>query len=135
MQTNMTLIELKNKADPILANFWAALKTRQDNYFAKHSKYFQLLISPTTTVVDGADSDFTIRKPSDEKYTVDVDVPWSTKIPFQIEVHEWVGAGNNKGYVAIATAVVNGSTYKRSRDSNNIDSEWYKHVDQAANIN
>jgi hypothetical protein len=120
----MTLTELRNKADPILADFWVALKDKEDTYFAKHGKYFQLLVSPTTKVVDGVDSDFTVRKPSDEVHTVDVDVPWATKIPFQIEVHEWVGA--DKGYTAIVTAEVNGETYTRSRNSKNEDSGWSK---------
>lgn len=123
----MTLSELRNKADPILADFWQTLKTRQDAYFAKHGKYFQLLVSPTDKVSDGVDSNFTIRKPSDEKYEVDVTVPWSTKIPFQIEVHEWVGS--DKGYIAVVTAEVNGNTYKRSRDSKGEDSGWYKYVE------
>jgi hypothetical protein len=124
----MTLAELRTKADPILVDFWTALNTRQDAYFAKHGKYFQLLVSPTTSVVDGVDSDFSVRRPSDEAHVIDVDVPWATKVPFQIEVHEWVGGGTDKGYVAIVTAEVNGDVYKRSRDSNNVDSGWYKVV-------
>ncbi len=129
---NMTLLELKAKADPVLANFWQTLQTRQETYFAKHGKYFQLLVSPTNKVSEGVDSDFTVRKPSDEKYEVDVTVPWSTKIPFQIEVHEWVG--KDKGYIAVVTAEVNGNTYKRSRDSKGDDSGWYKYEEPIKNI-
>ena len=120
----MTLNELRQKADPILADFWQTLQTRQASYFAKHSKYFQLLVSPTDKVSEGVDSDFSVRKPSDEVHTVDVDVPWSTKVPFQIEVHEWVGS--DKGYIAVVTAEVNGNIYKRSRNSKGEDSGWYK---------
>lgn len=120
----MTLLELRQKADPILVDFWTALKKKQNAYFAKHGKYFQLLVSPTDEVVDGADSTFTVRKPSDEKYVVDVDFAWATKIPFQIEVHEWVG--EDKGYVAHVKVKVGEDTYCRSRNSRNEDTGWYK---------
>lgn len=122
----MTLLELKQKADPILANFWVALKTKQDAYFAKHGKYFQLLVSPTAEVLDGVDSDFVVRKPSDEVHVVDVDFAWESKIPFQIEVHEWVGADNDSGYTALVKVKVGVDEYRRSRNSNNVDSGWYK---------
>lgn len=122
----MTLAELKAKADPILTDFWVALKAKQDAYFAKHGKYFQLLVSPTTNVVDGVDSTFTVRKPSDEKFVLDVDFEWATKIPFQIEVHEW--NGKTKGYTARVLVVVGTDTYKRERNSDNKDSGWYKYV-------
>lgn len=121
----MTLLELKNKADPILANFWSALTQKQDTYFAKHGKYFQLLITPNTSVVDGVDSDFTVRKPSDELHVIDVNFTWATKIPFQIEVHEWLGK-DTVGYEAVVTAVVGGNKYQRRRDSANNDSSWFK---------
>jgi hypothetical protein len=122
----MTLLELKQKADPILADFWVALKAKQEAYFVKHGKYFQLLVSPTTEVIDGIDSAFIVRKPSDEKFLVDVDFAWATKIPFQIEVHEWVGAGDDKGYMAIVTVKVGEDIYQRTRNSNAVDSGWYK---------
>jgi hypothetical protein len=130
----MTLLELKAKADPILVNFWTALKKKQDAYFAKHGKYFQLLVSPTTEVIDGADSTFTVRKPTDEKYVVDVDFAWATKIPFQIEVHEWVGVKDDIGYVAIVTVEVNGEKYRRTRNSRNEDSGWFKYIEPVTNI-
>ena len=126
----MTLLELKQKADPILLNFWTTLKARQEAYFAKHGKYFQLLVSPTTEVIDGADSTFTVRKPTDEKFLVDVDFAWATKIPFQIEVHEWVGVKDDKGYTAIVSVNVGTDTYRRERNSKNIDSGWYKVIKQ-----
>jgi len=122
----MTLAELRDKADAKLVQFWQLLTTKQDAYFAKHGKYFQLLVSPTDSVVDGVDSDFTVRHPSDEPYQVDVDFPWTDKIPFQIEVHEWVG--DDKGYTAYVTIELpNGDIYKRSRNSRNEDSGWYKY--------
>jgi hypothetical protein len=122
----MTLLELKQKADPILVDFWVALKAKQDAYFTKHGKYFQLLVSPTTEVIDGADSTFTIRKPTDEKYEVDVSFSWASKIPFQIEVHEWVGEKDDKGYMVIVNVSVGKDIYRRIRNSKNEDTNWFK---------
>jgi len=121
----MTLKQLKAKADIVLAAFWNVLKTKQEAYFAKHGKYFQLLVSPTNDVVDGVDSTFTVRHPSDDLYQMDVDFPWTEKIPFNIEVHEW--GGNNRGYMAIVTvALTTGKKYQRTRTSDNVDSGWYE---------
>jgi len=122
----VTLLEIRDKADAILTQFWVALKVKQDAYFAKHGKYFQLLISPTTEVIDGVDSAFTVRNPTDEKFFVDVDFVWATKIPFQIEVHEWVG--QDKGYTANVKVKIGEDTYCRSRNSRNEDTGWYKQV-------
>ena len=122
-----TLQEIRQKADAKLATFWTLLQSKQDAYFAKRGKYFQLLITPETKVVDGIDSDFALRNPSDEKYVLDVDFPWSEKIPFQIEVHEWV-SGDDKGYKAIVwIELPDGRIYTRNRDSNQVDSGWYRY--------
>ena len=119
----MTLAELRDKADAKLVTFWQLLTAKQDAYFAKHGKYFQLLVSPETKVVDGADSDFTLRHPSDEPYQVDVDFPWTDKIPFNIRVDEWVGA--DKGYTAVVEVELpDGRRFTRSRNSKNVDSGW-----------
>ena len=123
----MTLTELIDKADAVLVNFWKELKTRQDSYFAKHGKYFQLLVSPEQAVIDGADSDFIVRHPSDVKSLEDISIAFTSKIPFQIQVDEWVGA--DKGYTAYVTVELpNGDIYKRSRNSRNEDSDWFKYV-------
>jgi hypothetical protein len=118
----MTLAQLKTKANAKLATFWTALQNRQDAYFAKHGKYFQLLAGSDLTI-DGADTTFSGVSPSDEVHTVDIDYAWSDTVPFKIEVHEWVGA--DKGYTAIVTAENNGSLYQRSRNSLDVDSGWY----------
>ena len=119
----MTLAELRDKADARLATFWTALVTKEEAYFAKHGKYFQLLVTPETNVVDGLDSDFTVRHPSDEVHIVDVDFAFATKIPFNIQVHEWVG--EDKGFTAIAQVELpDGRKFQRSRNSKNVDSGW-----------
>jgi len=128
----MTLTELRDKADAVLVNFWKELKTRQDSYFAKHGKYFQLLVSPEQSVIDGADSDFIVRHPSDVKSLEDISVNFTSKIPFQIEVDEWVG--EDKGYTATVTVeLLNGDKYTRSRNSRNEDSGWNKYVEYGIN--
>jgi len=120
-----TLKQVRDKADAKLADFWTLLQQKQDAYYTKRGKYFQLLISPKTRVVEGVDSDFTVRKPSDEKFMVDVDFPWSEKVPFQIEVHEWVGK-EDVGYTAHVYVEYSAKIYSRNRDSNQNDSGWFE---------
>lgn len=120
----MTLAQLRDKANARLATFWTALVAKEEAYFAKHGKYFQLLVTPETNVVDGVDSDFTARNPSDEVHVIDVDFAWATKIPFNIRVDEWVGP-NGKGFKATAQVELpGGRKFQRSRDSDNVDSGW-----------
>lgn len=124
----MTLQQLRDKADAKLVIFWQWLVPKQNAYFAKHGKYFQLLISPENAVIDGVDSDFTNRVPDDEVYTIDRDFSFSEKVPFQLEVHEWVGP-EGAGYKAIVwVQLPNGNIYTRSRDNMNNDSGWSKFV-------
>lgn len=124
-----TLKQLQDKANPILADFWTLLQSKQDAYYAKHGKYFQLLVSPESPVVDGMDSDFSVRKPSDEKFALDVDVPWSEKIPFQIQVNEWVGP-QGAGYEAQVWVQYQGKTYSRHRDNAQNDSGWFEVIEE-----
>jgi hypothetical protein len=120
-----TLQEVRDKANAKLATFWGALQTREDAYFAKHGKYFQLLVGSTLTQ-DGADTTFSVVSPSDEAHLVDIDTSWSDTVPFQIEVHEWGGGYAGTGYKAIATIKHNDTLYRRERDSNQVDTNWYE---------
>ncbi len=124
----MTLLEFKQKADTILIDFWKALKLKQDAYFAKNGKYFQLLISPSDKVIDGLDSSFVVTSPSDEKFLMDMSFQWVIKIPFQISVDEWVG--DTKGYSVTAKVEVNGKQYQRTRDINNKDTGWNEYTNE-----
>ena len=117
-----TLTEVRNKANTKLATFWSALQTRQDAYFSKHGKYFQLLAGSDLTL-DGLDTQFSVVSPSDEAYTLDIDYTWTDTIPFRIEIHEW--NGSDKGYTGIATINYQSTLYRRMRDSNNVDSGWF----------
>ncbi len=117
----MTLTQLRNKADAVLADFWVELQAKQQAYFAKHGKYFQLLI--TDDVVDGVDTTFMVRKPNDELHAIDVDFTFNSPVPFSISVDEWVG--ETRGYSATATVQLpDGRKFRRSRDINNVDSGW-----------
>lgn len=117
----MTLTQLRNKADAVLADFWSVLTTKQDAYFAKHGKYFQLLV--TDNVIDGVDTIFVLRQPNDELHQLDVDFTFNSPIPFSISVDEWVG--DTRGYSATATVQLpDGRKFRRSRDINNVDTGW-----------
>lgn len=119
-----SLVQVRNKADAKLADIWPKLVQKQNAYYAKNGKYFQLLVSPVLQPDDGTDSPFTARYPSDEKFIKDVDVAWAETVPFQIEVDEWVGP-DGAGFKAMVTVRVNGSYYRRERDNLNNDTGWY----------
>lgn len=124
----MTLQQLQTKANAKLADFWTALQARQNSFFSTHNKYFQLLA--TNTVVDGEDTDFEVRIPSEGLNSlIDPGFSFSSKIPFQIQVDEWVDHDGNKGYSATAVVeLLNGDAYTRTRHSNNDDTGWSKVV-------
>lgn len=122
-----TLTQIRNKANSVLTTFWSALQPKQTNYFNKHGKYFQLLI--TNPVVDGVDTTFEVRKPNDEKHVLDVDFTFDSPIPFQISVDEWLGP-NGVGYSATATVeLLDGRKFRRSRNSDNEDTSWYEVIE------
>lgn len=119
-----TLTEIRDKADTKLVLFWQALIPKQDAYFAKHGKYFQLLV--TNSVIDGADTLFEARHPKDELYQEDVGFAFNSNIPFSISVDEWVSK-NDVGYKAtVLVKLLNGRKFTRNRTNLNIDSGWYE---------
>lgn len=110
-----TLAELRKKANTKLAKFWNRLEQKQEAYFQKHGRYFQLLITPENDVVDGLDSDFATRHPSDQKHVIDVDFAWTSKIPFNIAVHTFENE-KSRGYIAdVRIKLPSGGVYGRSR--------------------
>lgn len=125
-----TLAQIRNKANTRLEEFWLLLQTKQDAYFNKHGKYFQLL--STNDVVDGGNTVFETRHPSDEKYLNDVDFSSNSPIPFAISVDEWVGV--DVGYSATTTlTMLDGTKYRRTRDSFNNDTNWYEFIEYGIN--
>lgn len=129
----MTLAKLQTLSNAKLADFWSVLKVKQEAYHAKRGKYFQLIISPSSPVIDGVLTDFSTTSPSDEVHQIDVDFSWAEKLPFQIEVHEWFSAGEDKGFKAMVYAQLpDGRIFTRSRShphvGGEVDSGWVKHV-------
>ena len=117
-----TLKQVRNKADAKLVQFWQTLANKQSAYFAKHGKYFQLLVTGGKGVESGEEHDFIKRVPDDEPHAVDVDFPWTDNLPFQIQVDEWVG--EDKGYSATVTVEWNGRTFTRTRNNKQEDTGW-----------
>jgi len=114
----MTLNQLKTKANTKLGEFWTSLVIKQDAYFAKHGKYFQLLV--TSPVVDGADTTFVVTKPNDEKHPIDVDFTFNSPIPFSIKVDEIFG--RRPSFTATATVELpDGRKFVRSRRQENFN--------------
>lgn len=120
-----TLQQVRDKANTKLADIWGKLQTRQDAYFAKYGKYFQLLVTGGRDVENGEEYPFTAIPALDEAHVLDIDTSWSELVPFEIEVHEWVGSGSDRGYKGIVTVTHNGTIYRRERDSNSVDTGWY----------
>lgn len=128
--SELTPQERRQVANERLAQFWTVLSDRQDAYYAKHGKYFQLLVTPETRVIDGEERDFTARIPDDERNALDVLQSWQTKLPFQIKVDEWVGP-EGAGYRATVTVEMpNGRIFMRSRDNSGNDTNWYEYVEE-----
>lgn len=118
-----TLNQVRNKANNKLTTFWQALQTRQDAYFQKHGKYFQLLVGSALTL-DGADTPFSVVSPSDEAHAVDIDYAWSETVPFQIQIHEWVGP-QGSGYRGVVQINHEGTIYQRERTNSGEDTGWF----------
>jgi len=110
----MTLQELKTKADAKLVEFWDVLVVKQEVYFLKHNKFFQLLA--TDGVVDGADTTWVMRQPNDELHTIDVDFEFNSPVPFQVLVSEWVG--DTVGFwVEAVVELPDGRKFSRTRSA------------------
>lgn len=110
----MTLTELRNKADAKLVEFWNALAAWQEQNRLEFDNYRQLLV--TNTVVDGVDTDFEVRTPSDHTpLAVNRDFSFTSKIPFSISVNCW-GTEPSRGFEATAIVeLLDGRKFKRSR--------------------
>jgi len=121
-----TLTQIRNKANDKLATLWPALVSREDAYFAKHGKYFQLMV--TGEVVDGVDTPLQVIPAPDEQHLEDVDTTLNDTIPFQLYVDEHVAPeGNGFSLTAIVT-LLNGDKYLRRRNSYGDDTGWVLHI-------
>jgi hypothetical protein len=74
-------------------------------------------------VVDGVDTVFEVRHPSDEKHLADVQFNFNFPVPFSISVNEWVG--DTVGYNATATVkLLDGRIFSRTRNNLGEDTNW-----------
>lgn len=127
-----TLKQVRDKADAKLAQFWSILEAKQEAYRLKNDKYFQLLFTGSRQVDSGQEYDFIVRKPSDEKNPDDIDITVTSRIPFEIQVDEWVGEGKT-GYSATVTVEYLGRIFTRTRDNSQNDTGWSE-IDVTATI-
>jgi len=120
----LSLTELRDKANTRLAAFWSELVAKQDAYYAKHGKYFQKLITNQPT--DAEELDWVDQPPSDEKHPEDAVVTTAGgKLPFAISIDEWVSE-NEAGWSATVTVkLADGTMYRRTRDNQNNDTNWF----------
>ena len=77
--------------------------------------------------IDGADSDFGVRTPHYEQNGADYELTYSSKIPFQIEVHQGKSP-QQSGYKAFLwVQLPDGRVFTRNRTNLNVDSGWYEY--------
>lgn len=118
-----TLVQVRNAVDNFLAARWPALVSRQDAFFATHSRYWQGLrthsLTPAhTTAADGsALCDMIDRRPSDESGTWRDAFPgWASELfPMVFSIDAYDGP-QGPGWVATVSVLHNGSLYQRSRN-------------------
>lgn len=111
----MTLAQLRDKADAKLATFWSVLVTKQEAYRAKHGRFFQLLQSPETIVVDGVDTAWELRPSPVETNVVDIDLPTFDTVPYSIEVQAWQKQDRVGFEARVFVKLPNGNIYTRTR--------------------
>lgn len=120
----LTLNQLRTKANTRLTEIWPVIVAKQDEYFAKHGKYFQKVV--TNQPVDEEELLWVDQPPSDEKHPADCVLSITGgALPFAISIDEWVG--DTIGWSATVTVqLANGDRYTRTRDYQNNDTNWSK---------
>ena len=123
---NLTLQQLRDKANARLAAFWPELVAKQDAYFAKHGKYFQKIITNQPTDVE--ELAWVDNAPNDEKHPDDAVLTTAGgALPFAISIDEWT-KGVQAGWSATVTVkLADGTLYRRKRDNLNNDTNWYQY--------
>lgn len=115
-----------SKANTKLTQFWVLLAEKQDAYYARHGRYFQLIITPDEAVIDGVDSTFEIKSPNYQPIVRQIDFPWASKIPFQIEVNT---IGDDTYEAVVRAELRDGRKFIRSRDNHGNDTGWINYKD------
>tara|TARA_R110002126_G_C10230229_1_gene479978 strand:+ start:182 stop:583 length:402 start_codon:yes stop_codon:yes gene_type:complete len=121
-----TLSQIRTKANAKLSTFWDALVIKQNAYYAKHGRYFCLIV--TDPVVDGEDTTFVLKKKNGERHPLDVDFSFDSPLPFSVRVDHWSG-GENAGFSATAEIeLLDGRTFRRKRSSEGVTTDWTEFV-------
>ena len=111
-----TLNQIRTKVDTFLADLWVStIVPKEEEYFAKHGRYAQILISPTSVVQDNSTGIFIKRPPSDEQFVADFTLEIASPIPAQIEIHTH-DEGTKHGFTAHVWVVVLGKKYHRAKN-------------------
>ena len=118
----LTLKEVRDKANEILAPIWRAIQDRQAAYYAAHGCYWQGFITHSAIPADGVDvaPDRLLLHPTDQRETwVDVGLELPN-IPFAIKVDVYKGPNiteefpTGEGYSATVYVRYQGTLYSRT---------------------
>lgn len=111
-----TLQEVRTTVDSFLADLWVKkIVPKEEEYFAKHGRYAQVLLSPNTPVKDGGVGTFSLRAPYYEKNIADFHFSIETPVPMEIEIHQHQRRGEF-GFTAYAFVEFKGKRYRRSKN-------------------
>lgn len=118
----MTLKDIDTAADALLATIAANQRT----YVATNGKCFQGLATHAAPPTKATAPDRTNTKPAAKAHRWADFCTLPAQMPFCLEVHEYVTPKNEKGWVAIITAVVDGKTWRRCKGEGpeQRDTEW-----------
>lgn len=123
-----TLAQIRTKVDYFLADLWVnEIVPKEEAYFAKHGRYAQILVSPTTPVADDATATFVKRPPTDEQFESDFTFQIVSPVPAQIEIHTHNNGGQH-GFTAHVWVEVLGKRYHKSKNYKfgDADMAWHE---------
>lgn len=112
----LTLVQIRNKADAILAPLAAAIQARQDVWILTHANYWQGQRTPSSVPADGAD----VAPDAQAKPSGADDASWSDfAVSLPATVSALLAVDNHsgplgKGYTMSATVTFQGRTFYRS---------------------
>jgi hypothetical protein len=117
-----TFAQVRTKANDRLALLWNAITNKQDAYFQKYGTYFGLNWSPSLVPFEGADTPFTVNRPSRFHNAIDVDFSSESDVPFSLLIIRHDGA--TQGYTCTIRITHADTTYQRSRSHLGDDTGW-----------
>lgn len=114
---------------------WPTLVANQQSYLAAHGKCFQGLPAHASPPDKATAPDRLTQKPAGKPHRWAAFCTLPATMPYSLEIHEYVTPKNEKGWVAIITAVVDGKTWRRSKGQGpeQRDTEWLEVQELNAN--